>query len=237
MNSVSPLLLIGVGTAGSSIASGVNRAFGEGLRYVLLDTDVVSGQSGGPFTLLGGERLSGRGAGGDVATGRLAAEESIKALDEHLEGVRIAVIVTALGGGTGGGGTLETAKYLVNRGIPTVVSATTPFAFEREGRGREDDGGNAALGQVLGGLERRAAAGAAAESRHDDSDADAFEVLVERPDRLFGGHPPSDDVAAGAAAGEPVAAEQREGAAGLSGDDVRVHEHVAKAFAERAVDA
>ena len=136
MNSASPLLLIGIGTAGSSIASGINRAFGDGLRYVLLDTDVVSGQSGGPFTLLGGERLSGRGAGGDVVTGRLAAEESIKTLDEHLEGVRIAVIVTALGGGTGGGATLEAAKHLSARGIPSIVFATLPFAFEGEDRQR-----------------------------------------------------------------------------------------------------
>ena len=140
MSNASPLLLIGIGTAGSSIASGVNRAFGEGLRYVLMDTDVVSGQSGGPFTLLGGNRLSGRGAGGDVVTGRLAAEESIRTLDEHLEGVRIAVIVTALGGGTGGGATLEAAKHLSERGIPSVVFATTPFTFEGEDRQRNARG-------------------------------------------------------------------------------------------------
>ena len=140
MNNASPLLLIGVGTAGSSIASGVNRAFGEGLRYVLTDTDVVSGQSGGPFALLGGERLSGRGAGGDVAAGRLAAEESIRALDEHLEGVRIAVLVTALGGGTGGGATLEAVRHLSARGIPTIVFATLPFAFEGEARQRNAAG-------------------------------------------------------------------------------------------------
>ena len=140
MNSASPLLLIGVGTAGSSIACGVNRAFGEGLRYVLLDTDVVSGQSGGPFALLGGERLSGRGAGGDVASGRLAAEESIRTLDEHLEGVRIAVLVTSLGGGTGGGATLEATRHLASRGIPTIVFATLPFAFEGESRQRNAAG-------------------------------------------------------------------------------------------------
>ena len=127
MNSDSPMLLIGIGTAGSNIARGVSRAFGDGLRYVLADTDAVSGQGGGPFSLLGGDRLSGRGAGGDVVAGRLAVEDSVRGLDEHLQGVRLAVIVTALGGGTGGGGTLETVKYLGNHGIPTVVFATPPF--------------------------------------------------------------------------------------------------------------
>ena len=136
MNVNSPLLLIGIGTAGSSIASGVNRAFGNGLRYVLMDTDATTGQSGEPFVLIGGNRLSGRGTGGDIATGRLAAAESVSLLDEHLDSVRIAVIVTALGGGTGGGATIETAKHLAERGIPTIVFATTPFAFEGEDRSR-----------------------------------------------------------------------------------------------------
>jgi len=90
--------------------------------------------------LLGGDRLSGRGAGGDVVAGRLATESSIKGLDEHLEGVRLAVIATSLGGGTGGGGTLETAKYLSERGVPSVVFATTPFTFEGEDRQRNARG-------------------------------------------------------------------------------------------------
>ena len=134
------MLLIGIGTSGSAIATGISRAFRDGLRYLLVDTDAVSGQSGGPFTLIGGDRLSGRGAGGDVVAGRLAAESSIRLLDEHLEGVRIAVIVTALGGGTGGGATLETAKYLTEHGIPSVVFATTPFTFEGEDRQRNARG-------------------------------------------------------------------------------------------------
>ena len=140
MNDESSMLLIGVGTAGSAMARGVSRAFGGGLRLVLADTDATTGEAGGPFILLGGDRLSGRGAGGDVVAGRLAAEDSAKVLDEHLEGVRLAVIVTALGGGTGGGATLEAAKHLSERGIPSVVFATTPFTFEGEDRQRNARG-------------------------------------------------------------------------------------------------
>ena len=151
MNDSSPLLLIGIGTAGSAIARGVSRAFGESLRYVLADTDATSGEAGGPFTLLGGDRLSGRGAGGDIVAGRLAVEDSVRTLDAHLEGVRLAVIVTALGGGTGGGGTLETAKHLTTRGIPTIVFATTPFTFEGADRQRNARG-------VMGMIEDAASA-------------------------------------------------------------------------------
>ena len=137
---LSPLLLVGIGTAGASIARGVRHAFGDGIRYVLADTDSSTGLAGEPFTLLGGDRLSGHGAGGDIVAGRLAAEDSAKLLDDHIKGVRIAVIVTALGGGTGGGATLEAAKHLSERGIPSVVFATTPFTFEGEDRQRNARG-------------------------------------------------------------------------------------------------
>ena len=140
MSESSSMLLIGVGTAGSTMARGVNRAFGEGLRHLLIDTDAVSGNAGGPFVLIGGDRLSGRGAGGDIVAGRLAAEDSIKSIDEHIEGVRLAVIVTSLGGGTGGGATLEIVKHLTSHGIPAIVFATTPFAFEGEDRHRNARG-------------------------------------------------------------------------------------------------
>lgn len=130
MNEKSPMLLLGIGGGGSAIARGVNRAFGEGLRFATADTDAATGQDGIPFYLLGGDRLSGRGSGGDIVTARLAAEDSITVIDEAIEGVRLAVIVTCLGGGTGGGATLEAVRHLKVRGIPTVVFATTPFTFE-----------------------------------------------------------------------------------------------------------
>ena len=140
MKSESPLILIGIGTAGCAIARGVNRAFGDGLRYLLLDTDATSGHPDEPFILLGGDRLSGRGAGGDIVAGRLAAEESVHMLDDQIAGARLAVIVTALGGGSGGGATLETARHLSGCGIPTVVFATTPFTFEGDDRQRNARG-------------------------------------------------------------------------------------------------
>jgi cell division protein FtsZ len=128
--------LIGVGGAGCAIARGINRAFGDEVRHLLVDTDARSGEAGGPFTLLGGDRLSGRGAGGDIVAGRMAAEDSVEKLDAQLEDVRLAVVVTSLGGGTGGGATLETVKHLRARGIPSCVFATLPFAFEGEERER-----------------------------------------------------------------------------------------------------
>ena len=140
MNAHSSMILIGIGTTGSNVARGVRRAFGEDIRHLLADTDASTGQATDPFVLLGGDRLSGHGTGGDVVAGRLAAEDSIRALDEHLEGVRLACVVTALGGGTGGGATQEVCRHLAGMGIPSVVFATLPFTFEGEDRQRNARG-------------------------------------------------------------------------------------------------
>ncbi len=139
-DAASTMLLIGVGGAGAAMARGINRAFGESLHYLVADTDAATGQFGGPFVLLGGNRLSGRGAGGNLVQARLAAEDSILMLDEHLEGIRLAVIVTALGGGTGGGATFEAVKHLAALGIPSIVFATMPFTFEGDDRQRNARG-------------------------------------------------------------------------------------------------
>ena len=140
MSANSSMLLIGIGTAGARIARGVSRAYGEDLRFTIADTDASSGEGGGDFTLLGGDRLSGRGSGGDIVAARLAAEDSVQSLDSRLEGVRLAVIATCLGGGTGGGATLETLRRLSSLGIPAIVFATTPFLFEGEDRQRNARG-------------------------------------------------------------------------------------------------
>ena len=151
MSDTSSMMLIGVGGGGSAIARGVRRAFGEGLRFLTIDTDASSAADCDDFLLIGGDRLSGRGSGGDVVAARLAAEDSIDKLDPEIEGVRLAIIVTSLGGGTGGGATLETVKRLDTLGIPSIVFATTPFAFEGDDRKR------AACG-VMGMIEEAAGA-------------------------------------------------------------------------------
>ena len=48
--------------------------------------------------------------------------------------MRTAVLVTALGGGTGSGATGELLKHLHTLGIVTLLFATTPFSFEGEDR-------------------------------------------------------------------------------------------------------
>lgn len=131
----SPLLLIGIGGAGARMTRGILRAYGSDIRALVLDTDAQSGATGDlPFMLLGGNRLAGRGTGGQPASARAAFQDNPALLDPALEGVRTVVIVTALGGGTGGGATGELLKHLHTLGIVTLLFATTPFSFEGEDR-------------------------------------------------------------------------------------------------------
>ena len=127
----SPIILLGVGGAGGAIATGVCRAYSGAMRMLVLDTDARSQSgSGVPFQLLGGNRLSGVGAGGSVADARSAVRDELDLVDARLVGVRTAVIVTGLGGGTGGGVAVEVVQHLRQRGIVTLLFATLPFAFE-----------------------------------------------------------------------------------------------------------
>ncbi len=136
MNSLpSSLLLLGIGGAGAAMTRSILRTYGSGIRALVLDCDAASGGNGDlPFMLLGGNRLAGRGTGGQPASARAAFQDNISILDTALEGVRTVVIVTALGGGTGGGATSEVLKRLHTLGIVTLVFATTPFLFEGEPR-------------------------------------------------------------------------------------------------------
>lgn len=138
MNTIpSPLILIGVGGAGAEMTRGIFRAYGSDIRAIVVDTDARSGANGElPFVLLGGNRLAGRGTGGQPASARAAFQDDPALLDTALEGVRTAVVVTALGGGTGGGATGELLKHLHTLGIVTLLFATRPFAFEGDERVR-----------------------------------------------------------------------------------------------------
>lgn len=136
MNTPHPsLLLLGVGGGGAVLVRGILRAFGPGIRALILDTDAQSGGNGDvPFILLGGNRLAGRGTGGQPSAARAAFQDNPALLDTALEGIRTVIIVTALGGGTGGGATSEIVKHLASRGIASIVFAALPFGFEGEER-------------------------------------------------------------------------------------------------------
>ena len=90
--------VIGVGGGGGNAVNRMIEEKLENVDFIAVNTDAqVLRESKASEKIMIGTKLSqGRGAGGDVVAGRLAAEDSAKVFDEHLEGVRLAVIVTAL---------------------------------------------------------------------------------------------------------------------------------------------
>ena len=131
----SSMMLIGVGGAGGAMVRRIVESYGHDVRAVIIDTDAMSGGGGNvQFSLLGGNRLAGRGTGGQPPSARAAFQDDPSVIDPMLEGVRTAVVVTALGGGTGGGASGELLKHLHTLGITTLIFATLPFSFEGEAR-------------------------------------------------------------------------------------------------------
>jgi len=136
MSTETGLLLVGVGGGGCQFAAAARQTFGERLRAVGLDTDrqAIGGVEGLRGLLLGEPRLDGMGTGGDPVKGRLAMQDDAEAFTRELDGVHVAVVVVALGGGTGGGAAPEALRLLRQKEITTLCFALLPFPFEDAAR-------------------------------------------------------------------------------------------------------
>ncbi|MDD2600386.1 MAG: hypothetical protein PHO37_14385 [Kiritimatiellae bacterium] len=138
MEQISDLLLMGVGGGGCALIRSIVAQANVAIKTLGVDTDASSRSEtefdNCDFLLIGGARFSGHGTGGDAVNGRLAVQDDFRNLDPYLEGVRMVVVVTALGAGTGGGATPEILKYCHECGITTLCFATTPFVFEGPSR-------------------------------------------------------------------------------------------------------
>ena len=130
------LLLIGVGGGGCRFASSAAMRFGPGIQAIGFDTDAVTSRSIGGMRcmLIGATRYDGCGTGGDVVKGHTAAADDADTIRNAVRNARIAVVVTALGGGVGTGATPQILSILRSLGIASLCLATLPFEFEGKER-------------------------------------------------------------------------------------------------------
>ncbi len=130
------LMLVGIGGGGCRMAAAARLTHGEGLEAVGFDTDeaAIRGVSGVRCHLIGATRLNKQGAGGVHSNGRLAAQDDLANILAQLKDARVVVLVTCLGGGTGGGATPVILKALRAEGKVTLCFATLPFSFEGSDR-------------------------------------------------------------------------------------------------------
>ena len=126
------LLLVGVGGGGCRFASAAATRFGPGIQAIGFDTDAVTSRSIGGMRcmLIGATRYDGCGTGGDAVKGHTAATDDAETIRGAVRNARIAVVVTALGGGVGTGATPQVLAILRSLGITSLCVATLPFEFE-----------------------------------------------------------------------------------------------------------
>ena len=131
------MILIGVGGGGCRFASVAATRFGPGIQAIGFDTDAVTSRSiaGMRCMLIGATRYDGCGTGGDAVKGRTAAADDAETIKNAVKDARMAIVVTALGGGVGTGATPQILTVLRSLGIVSLCVATLPFDFEGQERG------------------------------------------------------------------------------------------------------
>ncbi|MDR1192178.1 MAG: hypothetical protein LBK60_11055 [Verrucomicrobiales bacterium] len=131
--------IIGLGSAGVNVVDQImlDRRDGEGLLGFDTDGQVMRGSVLDEKMLLGAGKIHGLGTGGDPALAAELAREERLEISGRLQGLRSAVLVAGLGGGTGGGMAPEFCRMLKQLGAAVVVVAVTPFAFEGRRRSRQ----------------------------------------------------------------------------------------------------
>lgn len=144
------VLVMGVGGAGCNIVNRMAQTWREGPATLAVNTDAQAlGACEHVRTLsIGAEAARGLGASGETTCGRLAAEESLSALQAAMAGTDLLFLVTGLGGGTGTGACPVIAKAARQMGALTLVFSTLPFPFEGDRRRRQADEGLRALQRV-----------------------------------------------------------------------------------------
>jgi cell division protein FtsZ len=122
--------IIGVGGGGGNA---INNMIKTGVNYVEFiaantDAQALEKSLAHKVIQLGSQGL---GAGAKPEQGRLAAESSIDAIREALQGADMVFVTAGMGGGTGTGAAPVIAQAASDMGILTVGVVTKPFSFER----------------------------------------------------------------------------------------------------------
>lgn len=127
------IVCVGIGGGGCNIVSELSKKRRE-VNLYCLNTDALSNAKRGDVKSInvGTEYiLDNRDSGGYVEVAKKAFKENSALIDfQVLRRADLVLLVTALGGGTGSGGTIEMVKLLKKENTPYKVFAVRPFEFE-----------------------------------------------------------------------------------------------------------
>ncbi len=139
--------VIGIGGGGGNAVNNMIISGLKGVEFIAANTDAQALKSSkATFKIqLGQELTKGLGAGANPEVGQAAARESIREIQEALEGADMVFVTAGMGGGTGGGGAHIVANVAKEMGCLTVGVVTKPFIFEGKRRMTNADAGINAL--------------------------------------------------------------------------------------------
>jgi len=141
------ITVIGIGGAGGNAIGNMIASEIEGVEFIVANTDAQALSSSAAETRiqLGPDITGGLGAGARPEVGKAAAEETVTAIEDALEGVNMVFIAAGMGGGTGTGAAPVIAEAARRKGVLTVGVVTKPFLFEGTRRMRAAEAGIAEL--------------------------------------------------------------------------------------------
>lgn len=145
------ITVIGVGGAGGNAVNNMISDNLQGVDFVVANTDAqaLSFARTDRRIQLGTSTTQGLGAGAKPDVGRAAAEESVDAIAEQIQGANMVFITAGMGGGTGTGAAPVIARTAREMGILTVGVVTKPFQFEGAHRMRLSESGIEELSQYV----------------------------------------------------------------------------------------
>lgn len=126
--------IMGVGGGGGKIIDRILALSTEGpvLAVVNTDTRALNDASPSRKIRIGQLRTGGAGTGGNVALGRLSAEDDIDNIKPYLKNADMLILVATLGGGVGTGASQVILDQAKKEGCFILCFVTTPFTFEGE---------------------------------------------------------------------------------------------------------
>jgi cell division protein FtsZ len=137
------LKVVGVGGCGCNAINRMINSNLSGVEYVAINTDVQALEKclADQRVQVGPRLTGGLGAGGVTEIGEQAAEESMKEIEESLQGSHMVFVAAGMGGGTGTGAAPIVARVARDVGAITVGVITRPFEFEGAPRAAKAEDG------------------------------------------------------------------------------------------------
>ena len=145
------IIVCGVGGAGGNAINNMIASGLSGVEFIAANTDAqaLASSRAERIIQLGLQVTEGLGAGARPEIGKIAAEEALEEICDHLAGSNMIFLTAGMGGGTGTGAAPVIARAAREMGILTVGVVTKPFHFESGRRMRVAEAGIAEMQKAV----------------------------------------------------------------------------------------